>query len=238
MDDFIVGGLFYRHKTDENGHISHLFMAHPKSLKLFKQYHDILLLDCTNRTNRYKMPLLNIGGSTGMNTTIQLALVFMKSETESDYVWALLALREIFGEEDPSVYPRVIVTDKERALISASHNVFPQISLILCRWHIGKNVLKACKKHFETEEAWDTFYSQWNSLINSISELEYEEHLREFCRDQPVIPVTYCLDTWLLEWKEKLVKAWVDRLLHFGHTITSRIEGSHAKLKTYLATVA
>ena len=171
-----------------------------------------------------------------MNTTIQLALVFMKSETESDYIWALLALREMLGEEDLSVYPRVMVTDRERALISASQNVFPQISLILCRWHIGNNVLKACKKHFETEEAWDTFYSQWNSLINSISEPEYEEHLREFCRDQPVIPVTYCLDTWLLEWKEKLVKAWVDRLPHFGHTITSRIEGSHAKLKNYLAT--
>ena len=236
MDDLIVGGLFYRYKTDENSHITHLFMAHPKSLKLFKQHHDILLLDCTYRINRYKMPLLNIVGSTGKNTTIQLALVFMNSETESDYVWALLALREMSGEDNSSVYPRVVVTDRERALISASQNVFPQISLILCRWHIGKNVLKACKKHFETEETWDTFCSQWNLLINSISEPEYGEHLREFCRDQPVIPVTYCLDTWLLEWKEKLVKAWVDQLPHFGHTITSRIEGSHAKLKAYLAT--
>lgn len=32
MDDLIVDGLFYRHKTDENGHITHLFMAHPKSI--------------------------------------------------------------------------------------------------------------------------------------------------------------------------------------------------------------
>ncbi len=35
-----------------------------------------------------------------MNTSIQLALAFMKSETESDYVWALLALIKMFGEED------------------------------------------------------------------------------------------------------------------------------------------
>lgn len=66
------------------------------------------------------MPRLISVGSTGMETTIQLALVFINSETESNYVWALLALREMFGEEYPSVYPRVVVTDRERALILAS----------------------------------------------------------------------------------------------------------------------
>lgn len=40
----------------------------------------------------------------------------------------------------------------------------------------------------------------------------------------------------ILEWKEKPANAWVDRLPHFGRTITSRIEGSHAKLKIFLAT--
>ncbi len=32
------------------------------------------------------------------------------------------------------------------------------------------------------------------------------------------------------------MKAWVDHTPHFGHTVTSRIEGSHAKLKSYLST--
>lgn len=32
------------------------------------------------------------------------------------------------------------------------------------------------------------------------------------------------------------MKAWVDHIPHFGHTVTSRIEGSHAKLKSYLGT--
>lgn len=52
--------------------------------------------------------------------------------------------------------------------------------------------------------------------------------------EQSILPVTYCLDNWLLEWKTKVVKAWVDHTPHFGHTVTSRIEGSHAKLKSYL----
>lgn len=54
--------------------------------------------------------------------------------------------------------------------------------------------------------------------------------------EQPILPVTYCLDNWLLEWKTKVVKAWVDHTPHFGHIVTSRIEGSHAKLKSYLGT--
>lgn len=80
-----------------------------------------------------------------------------------------------------------------------------------------KNVLKSCKKHFTTKE-------------------EYEVYLREFTMKKPIFPVTYCLDNWLLEWKTKVVKAWVDHIPHFGHTVTSRIEGSQAKLKPYLDT--
>lgn len=41
----------------------------------------------------------------------------MQSETESDYVLALLALRKIFGEKNLSVYPRVIIIDRKKALI-------------------------------------------------------------------------------------------------------------------------
>ncbi len=73
-----------------------------------------LLLDCTYRINRYKMPLLNIVGCTGMNTTIQLALVFLCSETENDYIWALTGLREMLRE---GPFPIVMVTDREQALI-------------------------------------------------------------------------------------------------------------------------
>ena len=46
-----------------------------------------------------------------------------------------------------------------------------------------------------------------------------------------MIPV-HCFDNGLSEWTKKLVKAWVDRL---RHTLAIRIEGFHAKLKTYLA---
>lgn len=79
-------------------------------------------------------------------------------ESKTDYVWPLLALRGMLEEENLSVYLRIVVIDRQRALISASQNVFPQINLILCRWHIGKNFPKACKKYFEYE-VWDKLHS-------------------------------------------------------------------------------
>lgn len=40
--------------------------------------------------------------------------------------------------------------------------------------------------------------------------------------------------TWLEPYKEKLVKAWVNQHLHFGNVVTSRVEGIHSLLKSYL----
>jgi hypothetical protein len=41
-------------------------------------------------------------------------------------------------------------------------------------------------------------------------------------------------NTWLIPWKEKLVRFWVDQHLHFGCVVTSPIEGCHSTLKKYL----
>ena len=46
--------------------------------------------------------------------------------------------------------------------------------------------------------------------------------------------VGYIKTTWLLPFKEKLVRAWVDQSAHFGNTATLRVEGIHSLLKSYL----
>ena len=207
LQDLTTGALFYQHRTDEEGHVTHLFIAHPRSIELFHEHHDILLLDYTYRTNRYKMPLLNIVGCTSMNTTIQLVLVFLCSKTKDDYICALTGLREML-EEGP--FPAVMVRDRKRALILATQIIFPIISVILCRWHMRENVIKAYKRLFETEETWSAFYAVWNQLINCLSEGEYKNQLQEFKATQPEISVSYCVDTWLGEWKTRLVKALVN----------------------------
>jgi MULE transposase domain len=71
--------------VDNENQITHLFLVHRKSVDIIRQNHDILLMDCTYKTNRYRMPLLNIIGVTSMHTTINLGFVFMHREKETDY---------------------------------------------------------------------------------------------------------------------------------------------------------
>ena len=53
--------FFYKIKNID-GHITSLFIAHPDSMKLAKQFPTLLLMDCTYKTNKFHMPLLHIVG--------------------------------------------------------------------------------------------------------------------------------------------------------------------------------
>jgi len=71
--------------VDNENQITHLMLVHQKSVEIIRQNYDILLLDCTYKTNRYRMPLLNLIGVTSLHTTINLGFVFMHREKEVDY---------------------------------------------------------------------------------------------------------------------------------------------------------
>jgi MULE transposase domain len=123
----------YQHqiKVDDIGRISHVFFAHPTSLLLLKKFPTVLLIDCTYKTNQFKLPLLNIIGSTNLNTMFFVAMVFLSAETDADYMWAMMVLKSILVQPDFTL-PSVIVTDHELALINALHHVFPMSKRILC----------------------------------------------------------------------------------------------------------
>ena len=78
-----------------DGNVTHLFFASPASIELWKHYPKVLLMDCTYKTNRFNMPLLNIMGSTGLNTSFFIGFAFLSGEMDEDYIWALNALKNV-----------------------------------------------------------------------------------------------------------------------------------------------
>ena len=68
---------FWHHTSDLESHIEDFFLSRRSSIDIFKAHPDIVILDCIYKTNAYKIPLLNVVGVTGNNTTIQLAVVFL-----------------------------------------------------------------------------------------------------------------------------------------------------------------
>ncbi|CAG8719131.1 17336_t:CDS:2 [Cetraspora pellucida] len=154
LDKLIEGNFEYDYQYDQSGNLTHLFFAHPKSIVLTKTYNSVLLINCTYKTNKFKMPLLYVVGMTNFNITFSSCFAFLKSEQKEDYNWALTRVAYIF--DDISKF-QVIVTDRELALMHAIRTIFPESHNLLCIWHIEKNMLINCRRHFSTKGEWSIF---------------------------------------------------------------------------------
>jgi hypothetical protein len=227
-------GFWSRIQFGADRHVTAVLFAHPESLVYLRAYPEVLLLDCTYKTNKYGMPLLDMIGVDATGRSFCIAFAFLSGESEEDYLWALERLKSLY-EQCGGVFPSVILTDRCLAVINAASTLFPSATSI-CIWHANKAVLARCRPAFATNEEWAEFYSYWFIILNSSTEETYEENLRVFeskYTSTNWLEVGYIKETWL-PYKEKLVSAWVDRRAHFGNTVTSRAEGIHGLLKSYL----
>lgn len=117
--------------------------------------------------------------------------------------------------------------------MSAVATWFPLSKALLCLWHVNKAVLQHCKPAFvlgsgdqgHAERTWDEFYAFWHSIVASPTEMIFQERLASFERtyaEKYTDVIGYIRTTWLDPFKERIVKAWVDKDLHFGNIATSR----------------
>lgn len=114
----------------------------------------------------------------------------------------------------------------------ALENVFPSVNHFLCLWHICKNVLANCKRSFDTE-AWDTLFAAWKSVIYADSESIFNEKWEQFCHEyngENADLIEYLITTYI-SFRHRFIKCYINRLLHFETTTTSRGESGHATLK-------
>lgn len=238
-------GFVFKDRCDPSGRLISLLIAPTAGLQLLKRSPNVLLLDCTYKTNRFNMPLLNICGVTSSNKTFTVASIFLHREVEESYSWALSVLLKIIEQYQISP-PRVTVTDRELALINAieSQPALKDSVNLLCRWHINMNVLTKCKSMFpgakrvngvvERDPSFQAFLQDWGKLVRSRDEGTFNSRLTDFIRQHPKKPVDYCLDTWIYPWKDRFVIYLVNRHRHLGHVTTSIVESLHGQMKRFL----
>ena len=121
-----------------------IFWAHPDSIKLLNIFPIVLVMDSTYKTNKYRQPLFEIVGMTSTELTFVVAFAYMESEHTDSFCWVLEKLKELFVQKD--LRPKVILTDRDLALMKAVEIVFPTTQSLLCRFHINKNVRMRCKQ--------------------------------------------------------------------------------------------
>lgn len=65
-------------RQDNTGYIQFFMFAHPEAIRYAETCNKVFVLDCTYRTNRYKMPLLHIVGISPSNTSFSVAFCLMQ----------------------------------------------------------------------------------------------------------------------------------------------------------------
>lgn len=245
-DDYIVA-----HKLDSSRRVTHMFFALCEAVEVFKQNPDVVLMDCTYRTNTFNMPLLNMVGVTGMNTTIHLAQAFLRGEEQGDYEWALLQLKSLLHARDIE-HPQVIFVDRDLALLNALERVFPRTPVLLCLWYIVKDVETHARHHgfpqvvdqekstsrtpkWKDSDDHRAFCNTFIALTRAPMEEVYELR-RSYLHQMHHGEAIYIDEVWLDIWKRRIVRCWTNSVLHFGQQATSRVEGYHAALKLWLRT--
>ncbi|XP_045792850.1 PKS-NRPS hybrid synthetase cheA-like [Trifolium pratense] len=236
---------YYKYRTVvENGveHLQDIFFAHPRSITLFNSFHTVLMMDSTYKTSKYKMPLFEIVGFTSTEKTFNVAFAWLSNEKEDNFIWALQQLRCLLRRE--TNLPKVILTDRDLALMNAIPAVFPEAAALVCRFHVKKNVrTKAVElvkvrdgEKVKAADMRERVCLAFEDVLDSSTEAEYTENVmafRKLCERWPKF-VRYVEETILDTDKEKLVSAWVDKHMHMGNHTTNRAESAHGVLKSYL----
>jgi hypothetical protein len=127
-------GFWSRIQFAPDGRVTAVLFAHPDSLAYLQAYPELLLLDCTYKTNKYGMPLLDMIGIDAAQRSFCIAFAFLSGETEEDYMWALEQLRSRY-EQCNTALPSVILTDRCLAVINAASALFPSAAKLICIWH-------------------------------------------------------------------------------------------------------
>ena len=125
------------------------------------------------------MPLLNILSIDHYGNSFTIALCFLDHEVTENYKEAVQHLRALF---QPGIWPSVVATDCEPALISAVSTHFPAIRTkrVLCYWHISKCVLTHCKALFGTMERWEEYAQFFQKVVFSKTKDKYKDLLEKF----------------------------------------------------------
>ncbi|MBW0543982.1 hypothetical protein O181_083697 [Austropuccinia psidii MF-1] len=127
-------------ERDSAGHLTPLFFTHPLAIKLLHGFPHVILMNCTYKTNKYKIPLFHIVGFSSTSKTFSGAFFLMKNETEPSYTWVLNQYIEKVLNNTNLVPPTFIVIDRDLALKNSLKKLFPYSKVMLCIWHINEDV--------------------------------------------------------------------------------------------------
>nr|XP_043611770.1 protein FAR1-RELATED SEQUENCE 5-like [Erigeron canadensis] len=118
----------YEFSTTSSNELENLFFVHQTSFSIWRAFPHVLIIDAMYKTNYYNLPFVEIVGVTSTNKTFLIAFAFIQNERTTNHTWVLNCLKLTL---DCCMHPRVIVTDRELALVNACKEIFPDATQLL-----------------------------------------------------------------------------------------------------------
>ena len=70
----------HRFWTNEEDNVTAFLLLNPDSIRLFRRFPSVVMMDCTYRTNQYNMPALHIMGVCGLGRGFLIGVVLLARE--------------------------------------------------------------------------------------------------------------------------------------------------------------
>ncbi|KAJ1390985.1 OTU domain [Sesbania bispinosa] len=115
--------VYWHRRHEDSDVVRDIVWTHPDALKLLNLFFIVLIIDTTYKTNKYRLPLLEVVRVTSIELTFSVAFAYMEQEKADNFMWVLEKLKSMISFLDVS--PQVIVTDRDIALMNAVEKVFP-----------------------------------------------------------------------------------------------------------------
>lgn len=213
--------LFWKHTVDKEGRLEHLFWCDGRSQIDYKLFGDVLAFDATYKKNRYLCPVVVFSGVNNHNQTTVFATAIVANEIEETYVWLL----ETFLEAMKGKMPVSVITDGDLSMRKAIGKVFPSTHHRLCAWHLIRNATSNVKN------------PRFTSLFKKCMLVDYEIVDFERKWNEMVLECGVQDNVWVLDLykkKDMWSTAHIRGKFFGGFRTTSRCEGLHAKIGTFV----
>lgn len=223
--------------VDTHGRACGVFFSTRDAQCLTRRFLSTFALDCTYKTNLYKLPLLEIVGTTATGRTFTSAVVLMVSESTAWYEKALETWRDFMGFDRDQFEPRTFFSDRDAALRAAMDTVFPDTKKLVCLWHIMRNILAG--KHALSLAETREFTKDWVETVLKWTEDEYRAarvNLALKYRDGRFSGVRAVADHAIEQDGSQFILCYTKQCRTLGIKATSRAESKHASLKNRLQT--
>ncbi|XP_057800126.1 protein FAR1-RELATED SEQUENCE 5-like [Salvia miltiorrhiza] len=215
--------FYWDFQLDDDGHLMNFFFRDSRSSLDYEYFGDVLSVDSTYRTNKYKLVCVPFVGVNHHLKNVLFGLGFLSDETTRSYEWLLTTFWTSMSAKEPEV----IFTDQCQSLMNAIDSVFLTSSHRLCQWHINQNA----PSHFGKLNGSATFKRAWFHCMNGCdTETEFEEAWKAMIDEYGLGEHRWFNTMYRL--KKRWSSAFTNHRFCAGLHATSRSEVTNKVLKT------